>query len=151
MSKGIRWNVSGYLIVLVVCSVVYTVGEIVRDNYCQIFGCEKVPNTPVPQLAEVQGAFGAWKRIEDRNLNDIQLAKTDGFVSVLTGGDRPATGVLIRIGTEPHNMGTVLSRTRSFDGVTCPIPKGYYWKIDPENDGSVTVYWMPVQLPNVGG
>lgn len=93
------------------------------------------------QVADSRVSFGEWAR---REIGTAYEAETDGFVSVYSGGNSPATDFVVEV---TDGSSTVFARSRGsrYGGTVVPVSKGNQWAVSSfEEEGSITVYWLPV-------
>lgn len=100
------------------------------------------PSAGLIPVANVGGLLGAWTSITE---NTIFHAATDGFAM----GDTGVSGGGISCVTDSNPVPTTI-RVRNYVNaaelvsVICPVKKGDYYEIIPQNSSTDAVYWIPL-------
>ena len=148
-----------YLVAAIISAAISATGWILTANWEYIFPRDD-PVIPKPDSTSVSArvdedimspedgvsvapglrAFGRWMR---RQENRVYRAESDGFVAIFTGGDNPADGALIYVGQDdpPREVAT---RTGRYDGAVSPVSRGDYWRVVPDDNGTVVIQWLPI-------
>ena len=90
--------------------------------------------------ATIGSGFGTWTPLQQ---NVAYEAKSDGYVSAISGGNRPANGVAIYAGQTPGDLKLRMRGYGAYNGALLPVRKGDYWLVrGAESGGEITVSWL---------
>jgi len=98
--------------------------------------------TPEVSKVDPSATLDGWSINLEKGI--AHNAKSNGFVSAVSGGGQPANGIEMYSGPSPNALVMRMRTASSYSGALMPVQQGEFWMVKHWNgEGTISISWLP--------